>query len=677
MAEYTREQIISQMYAANKANRPQDVEVFRQVLESQGMLASKSPEGEIDFDSGGGYAQRYAVGTAGGDPAAQLEALRKTRPDAVPYGDGNFVYHNPETMQPKILNSEGYIPDAYEMSRVGKLATQVGAGILGGTAVSPSVIGTPVAAGAAATASGILYDKGLEQLFDAEDSRGMGQQVKDAAIETALNSIPIERAGQAISFAGRQIKKIPTVTPTLNAISGLMRNADDRISELAQKYSINPTSGVLGNKFLAMAEAVSQKTLGAEAAFMKSWDEFSEGFSTMLNDFHLSLGGSADPTSAGNKLLEKAQKYVDKFNAASNQNYDDVGVLINVNTPVGSPNVDSFLAEYADQYSQDALKDLVQNPKLLKLADNLDQPMTWKEIKELRTAIGKMISDRKTSSSLEGVAMSDLKTLYGALTDDLFEASKGFGDEALKAAQKANDHYRAGATVIDDIIDPIFKTGDGYKTGADVYSTVKRQAADPEKLGALRDVDGLFDQGDFDAVGSAMMNDLGMATKAGQNATADRVSPERVIGQTSTQAIPQASQDILFNGSAKEIMADMRVFAEATQGVSQNINRSNTAMAIQASSAGAGLLDFSMSGNPMGLVQAVGTFFMPYLASKGLQSEAMKRWLGGAPKEASEQAVKEWMRVGKRIFYNENLQNVWDAYTNGSSDGTKRGALEE
>jgi|DEB0MinimDraft_6_1074348.scaffolds.fasta_scaffold527958_1 hypothetical protein len=100
-------------------------------------------------------------------------------------------------------------------------------------------------------------------------------------------------------------------------------------------------------------------------------------------------------------------------------------------------------------------------------------------------------------------------------------------------------------------------------------------------------------------------------------------------------------------------------------------------MAIQASSAGAGLLDFSMSGNPMGLVQAVGTFFMPYLASKGLQSEAMKRWLGGAPKEASEQAVKEWMQVGKRIFYNENLQNVWDAFNNGSSDGTKRGALEE
>jgi hypothetical protein len=676
MAEYTREQIIRQMYAANKANRTQDVEVLRSMLESQGMLASKSPRGEIDFDSGGGYAQRYAVDTAGSDPAAQLAALRKTRPDAVPYGDGNFMYHNPETFQPKILNSEGYIPDAYEISRVGKLGTQVLGGIGSAVLAAPTTpIGQLAVAGTGATASGVAYDKALEQLFDADDSRGMGEQVKDAAIETALNMIPIEKTGKVLSFAGQQIKKIPTVTPTLNAISGLMRNADDRISELAQKYNINPTTGVLGNKFLAMAEAVSQKTLGAEAGFMKSWDEFSEGFSTMLNDFHLSLGGSADPTSAGNKLLGKAQKYVENFKAHSQKLYDDVPIPVNSQVP--SPNLNAFLAEYGEKFSQDALKDLTQNPKLLKLSENLDQPLTWKEIKELRTAIGKMISDRKTSKSLEGVPQSDLKTLYGALTDDLFEASKLFGDDALEAARKANDYYRAGATVIDDIIDPLFKTGTGYKTGADVFATVKRQAADPEKLGVLRDVDGLFNQGDFDAVGSAMMNDLGMATKAGQNATADRVSPERVIGQTSTQAIPQASQDILFNGSAKEIMADMRVFAEATQGVSQNINRSNTAMAIQASSAGAGLLDFSMSGNPMGLVQAVGTFFMPYLASKGLQSEAMKRWLGGAPKEASEQAVKEWMQVGKRIFYNENLQNVWDAFNNGSSDGTKRGALEE
>lgn len=676
MAEYTREQIIRQMYAANKANRTQDVEVLRSMLESQGMLASKSPRGEIDFDSGGGYAQRYAVDTAGSDPAAQLAALRKTRPDAVPYGDGNFMYHNPETFQPKILNSEGYIPDAYEMSRVAKLGTQVLGGIGSALLAAPTTpIGQLAVGGTGATASGVAYDKALEQLFDAEDSRGMGEQVKDAAIETALNMIPIEKTGGVLSFAGQQIKKIPTVTPTLNAISGLMRNADDRISELAQKYSINPTTGVLGNKFLAMAEAVSQKTLGAEAAFMKSWDEFSEGFSTMLNDFHLSLGGSADPTSAGNKLLEKAQKYVENFKAHSQKLYDDVPIPVNSQVP--SPNLNAFLAEYGEKFSQDALKDLTQNPKLLKLAENLDQPLTWKEIKELRTAIGKMISDRKTSKSLEGVAQSDLKTLYGALTDDLFEASKLFGDDALEAARKANDYYRAGATVIDDIIDPLFKTGTGYKTGADVFATVKRQAADPEKLGVLRDVDGLFNQGDFDAVGSAMMNELGLATKAGQNATGDRVSPERVIGQTSTQAIPQASQDILFNGSAREIMADMRVFAEATQGVSQNINRSNTAMAIQASSAGAGLFDFTTSGNPMGLVQAVGTFLMPYLASKGLQSEAMKRWLGGAPKEASEQAVKEWMQVGKRIFYNENLQNVWDAYNNGSSDGTKRGALEE
>ena len=103
MAEYTREQIITQMYKANSAGNKEAVDTLRAVLQSQGMSAAKSPQGEIDFDSGGGYAQRYAVDTAGSDPAAQLEALRLTRPDAMPYGDGNFVYHNPETFQPKIL----------------------------------------------------------------------------------------------------------------------------------------------------------------------------------------------------------------------------------------------------------------------------------------------------------------------------------------------------------------------------------------------------------------------------------------------------------------------------------------------------------------------------------------------------------------------------------------------
>ena len=373
-------------------------------------------------------------------------------------------------------------------------------------------------------------------------------------------------------------------------------------------------------------------------------------------------------------MLNKAQAYVDSFKTLSGQYYDDVAKLIDVNAPIGSPRLKSFLVEYEAKYSQDALKELMQNPKLLRLAKKLDQPLSWKEIKELRTDIGKLIDDNAT---LEGVANADMKKLYGALTDDLFEGSKSFGDEAFEAATKANDHYYAGAQVIENIIDPIFKQGGKYKTGADVFATIRRQASDPEKLGALRDVDNLFDQADFDTVGSAMMNQLGLSTRASQNAAGTRVSPERVLAQTANEVLPEASQEILFNGSAREIMRDMRVFAEATQGVSSEVNRSNTAMVMQATAAGSGLVDVAITGNPMGAVQAVGTFLVPYLSSKGLQSQAMKTWLGGAPKEASEKEVKAWMQSGKRIFASEGLQNVWDAFTNGMEDDTPRGALEE
>ncbi len=660
---------LEQLRRLDKARAKGDQEAVNAMvalMRKNGNDPSQAQSGSIDMDTGADIGTRLAVNNA---PAGdKFGAMQARYPEAMPYGKDNFVYYNRETGQPQIYNPEGI--DVGDFVGGGRLAANILGGIGSAVVATPTTpFGQAVALSSGATSAGLLYDEAVEGIFGTPDSRGASEQIMDYGFEAVMNMLPFEKAlGKAKDV----------VSPYLREV---MTTANKKVIDVANKYNIRPTAGVIGNKAMQQIDALTQKFMGSVGTWQKSADEMMEGVGRMMDDFFGSMGGKVNPESAGQQIVNSAKKYMDNFKATSSQMYDEVDNFIPADGRVVATRFNEFLAEYGGRFAGDPdIAKLLKSPMLSDLAEAQGDDIAYSTLKQLRTMIGNKIDDGDTIGDL---AQRDLKRIYAALTEDMFEGAASFGPEALKAATDANDFYKAGASIIDDIIEPNMMIGGKWATGLEAFKAFKRQVADPEKLKRLQQ-SGVLNESDLKAGGAALLDDLGRATRGQQDATGTRISPSRIISQTDDRVIPQASQDILFTGSSKDILNDMRVFSEATRGVDSFINNSGTGLFNQAQTIlSAGGVAGSFVDPVAGLTTAVSTVALPWLASKSIQANWLKNWMLNAPREGGERAIAQWVKDGTRIAAAENMTNVFDAVLEMAPDFTrsevpnKKGALAE
>mgnify|MGYP003674888870 CR=1 FL=1 len=647
--------------AIDRAKAAKDMDAVKRMI-AQLPDPANVQNNRIDKKSGAGLGTRAIVGNAK-NPADRLASMRNHYPEAQPYGEDNFAFYNRDDGRPTLYNPPGLMPELGDIAEYGRVGTEIAAGVGAGLLFSPtSPVGAVAAAGTAATAAGAVYDQAINQ-FGGEDSRDLGKLASDTAIEFGLNMIPFDKGLGAAKDA---------ISPWLRK---KMTNANKAVIAVANKYNINATPGVLGSRFMQQIDATSQKVLGGVDAWQKSAAEMMEGVGRMIDDFHVSLGGKSNPEAAGQQLINKAKTYVDNFQRTSEDMYKAVDNLIPAGARVPALKTRDFLAAYRDRFANDPkIAKILRDPKMGALADaaeTMGQNMDYKTISSLRTLVGGKIKDRETIGDM---SQGDLKKLYAALTDDMFDGAADFGEEAFKAATDANDFYRAGSVVMEDVVEKHFMTAGKWSTANESFNSISKVVNDPEKLRRIQ-LSGVLEEGDFNQVGSAILERVGQATKAGQNAAGDSLSPSRIIAQTDKSVIPAGSQDILFNGSAKEIMADMRVFGEAVQGVDGLVNRSNTAnqLGVQAT------MLASVATEP---VTAIGTFVagvaIPYLTAKGMASQWLKNWMRNAPQEGGKKAVAQWKKDGARLAAAQSATPFFQAVLDSSEGKVKGdGVLEE
>mgnify|MGYP003664945775 CR=1 FL=1 len=664
--ELTRTELLSAIDNARAAN---DMEAVARIMKVLPDPAS-SQSGSIDKKSGAGLGTRAIVGNAK-NPADRLASMRNHYPEAQPYGEDNFAFYNRDDGRPTLYNPPGMMPELGDFAEYGRVGAEIAAGVGAGIMAAPTTpVGQVAAAGTAATAAGALYDQAINQL-GGEDSRDLGKLASDTAIEFAVNMIPFEKGlGPAKKFLNK-------ISPDFRS---MMTNANKAVIDVANKYDINATAGVLGNRFMQGVDAATQKVLGGVDAWEESASKMMEGVGRMIDDFHFSLGGKSNPEAAGQQLVNQAKKYADNFQTTSEDLYEQVDKFIPENARVPALKTRDFLAAYRDRFANDPeISKIFRDPKIGALADvtaDMDyarQNMDYTTIRSLRTMIGGKIKDRDTIGDL---SQGDLKQLYAALTDDLFEGAADFGEEALKAMTDANDFYRAGSVVMEDVVEKHFMTTGKWASPSEAFNSIKKVVNDPEKLRRIQ-ASGVLEEGDFNQVGSAILDDVGLATKGNQNATADRLSPGRILAQTDNSVIPAGSQDILLTGTAKEIMQDMRVFAEGVKGVDGLVNNSNTSNILPVSQllgAGAGLMAEPITA----LTTIAGGVALPYLTSKGMASQWLKDWMRNAPKEGGKKALAQWKKDGARLAAAQSATPFFQAILDMSnSNNTDSGALEE
>lgn len=658
--ETNRTEILKRIDRAKAANDIAAVNILMRGLSDP----ANAPSDQIDTKSGAGLGTRAIVGNAK-NPADRLASMRNHYPEAQPYGEDNFAFYNRDDGRPTLYNPPGMMPELGDFAEYGRVGAEIAAGVGAGIMAAPTTpVGQVAAAGTAATAAGALYDQAINQL-GGEDSRDLGKLALDTAIEFGVNMIPFEKGlGAAKDF----------ISPRFRS---MMTNANKAVIDVANKYDINATAGVLGNRFMQGVDAATQKVIGGIDAWEKSAADMMEGVGRMIDDFHFSLGGKSNPEAAGQQLVNQAKKYVDNFQTTSHELYKQVDKFIPENARFPSLNTRDFLSNYRDRFASDpAFKKILRDPTVGALADAAEDGMEdlgYKTLADLRSLIGGKIDDRDTIGDL---SQKQMKQLYKALTEDIFAGAADFGEEALKAATDANDFYRAGSVIMEDVVETHFMTSGDWSTAIDAFSSIKKAVNDPEKLRRIQ-ASGVLEEGDFNQVGSAILDGVGLATKGNQNAKAELLSPGRILAQTDNSVIPAGSQDILLTGNSKEIMQDMRVFAEGIKGVEGLVNNSNSASAFQFS--GLGLAAGQFTADPIsGLATIVGSLAIPWATSKGMASQWLKDWMRNAPKEGGKKAIAQWKKDGARLAAAQGATPFFQAVLGMSnSDDTDNGALEE
>lgn len=612
---------------------------------------------------------RSAVATAQ-TPEDKLATLRNRYPTATPYGDGNYAYID-ENGAPRIHNPRGIDRgDFIEQGRIGAEVVGGIAGFMGGTAaaipVAATGVGAPIApalpyagAGVGATAAGELYDRTVRAFTGAEDTRPAGDQLKNIGINTALNALPIDKA-------------VDAAKPAMSKLGTAL--ADNPMIEAANRRGFKPTVGMISDSpIMQKFEAAMSGIFLTAGTAKKRAVEAVDSAKQSIDDFFEAGGGRSDPTITGSEIITLADNTKVVFKTESEKLYQAVDDLIDPNKIVDAPNLTANSDKLKSAFSNDELAALMNKGLVFDIAKLDLSKLPYSDLKNLRTRIGKVIHSGK-SDTIAGALEADLKSVYAAISQDMGLAADDIGVDAFNAWKKADAFYSDGAKVFKDVIDPLVKNASGDTFAPEVvFNNLRSQATKaPTKLQATADA-GMIPEN----AGGALVENLGQATPRGQNAAETAGSLEGILTQTSKDKIPQASQDILFNGTQKEILSDLRVFAENARDVTQNLNRSNTAgvMAIQGGLTASGIAAASLIGGDLTIstAPALASLVVTYLTGKGFSSKALRDWAMRAPSDPK--ALARWKKSGLNIAAANGLEKVFSTVFSNDSDG--QGVLAE
>lgn len=641
------------MYDKEKGKNPEwDRDVLAAIQESM----SQINEGQINQDRGASAGVRMAVGAAR-TPDERLATMRNYYPEAIPYGEDNFLAINRRNNQPFLYNPPGLgLDDIPEYTReIVTAGAGIGAAVLTSPAATTGVgAAAPyVAGGLASAGAGSLYDAAMESMFDTVDTRTLGEQAEDYIMEAGLGMLPVDKLGAPVSNFFRKA----VIDPSKEAVR-----------EVVEKYGIQPTAGTVGNGLLQSLEAGSQRIGAAMSSFKQSADEMYEGIERVIDDFFEGAGGRTSSIDAGRNAVEKGRQFVDDFTKQSEVMYGAVDDFIPADTLIMPSNFEAAAKQM--QFSS-KLGQLFQSDRAAKIVNILaeDGPVPYAELAKIRSALGKIIGN-KSKVAPGDIDVGEAKQLYSAITRDMEEAAKSQGDEAFEAWQAANEFYKTGSKTINEVIYPTMTTGKGreWLDPLSTFSNIsKLVSGNPDALSRLK-TSGVLDQDDMGQIGAGVLRDLGQGTKASVARQQGDLSPARILAQTTEDVIHEESKDVLFNMKSVEILDDLRTLGAAVKQTDELVNRSNTGNAgmIGALTTGLGTAIATQdAAQAMGV--ALGTIVLPYLGSKGLQSKPFINWV---TKGAKEGAGEEWVRAGARMAAKEGLMEAYDAVVEFTSGNT-------
>lgn len=579
----------------------------------------------VDRQSGAPARVRMLVGSA--PIQDRLANLKRFYPDAVDYGDQNFVFTDPKSGKPTLYNPDGL--DWGDVASVGREASQAVGGMMGASAGAfGGPVGMVYGAGAGTAAGGAAFDAVMNLTQGRIDTRGPAQTLIDTAIDFGAGAIG-QKAGEWI---GKGIDK---------AVGKGIRTArqvyDDFIS-----LGIDPPGGAL-SKPVAMAETMLGNTPSGATTMLNQAQRVNDQIQKAAARITANFGAPQTSQGAGSVIREAAESSIsymdDPVLGQTAKLYDEAFNLVGADTPVAVQAVSTLKKTLETELAKapeslgDALAPTIR--QLTAIQDDAARSggIPFDALRQVRTLIGREMNDRATPS----LRQTNLKRIYAALSEDLSAAARQAGPEAadrLTAADEATRLWKTGS-------EKLLKKLVAFDADEKAWKFVWNSARDGGS--ALTKLRGHFTESEWDTVTATFLHKLGQATPGAQNAAGDAFSVNTFLTQWNKLA-PEA-KEALFSGGRYAAYADdltkLTNAMESLKGIEKLANTSNT---------GHVLVGYAMLTTVMGALGTMATGDItggavsiaastagPYAAAKLITSPTFVRWL--ASPVTSTQAV--------------------------------------
>ena len=509
-------------------------------------LSDQEDSDAVDTTTGAPFEVRAFVNAAQREDD-RLTTLRKYYPDALPveqrfengadrFGQGNFVYTDPETGQLTLFDEDSRIlgfpyPSLTDLTAdigpelaefVGGTSAGIGAAALAGTAASPTLLGAIPAATAAFVAGESLgsasarelYVETLAALGETEDSRTTSDQFIDWGSTATLNAFGGYVGSKILSgvnyFIGNPVRYVTgTMSKTARETFDRMRRAGVSAPTLGQ---------VTQNPMVNMMETFFRNVPTATKRMHENAAQTLNEIQTRVQELGKSIGGIKTPEEAGRTLKVGMGAAKERYTEKRNSLYNKVNEFINPNFSGNAASTKEFLLEL-NELKKNPMSASPVDPALVQVQLVMDAEskgmLTYDALKN-----GRMV--RQMETNFKGKLTDSekhIQTLYGHLSKDLDDlvgqaARESGNEEAVKAAYKeANDFVlrnEANNLGAIDFINKVLKKGE--LDSVDALRAIMQNANNSgERIRRLKEA---LNPEEFDELSSYVLGNLGQAKGA-------------------------------------------------------------------------------------------------------------------------------------------------------------------
>lgn len=362
----------------------------------------------------------------------------------------------------------------------------------------------------------------------------------------------------------------------INQGAGAIMGGSTPVLDAYRNLGIQPTlaGDVTGNTTLQMLQAYAAKAPGGASRVHAASDKALDQWGNALEDTASSLGNSATLQDAGKALQLESNNWLNQFKRASTQAWNNVDLQIPAATPVPVTNYAQTLSAVRNAMPNAPATAGVLQPGLSKslldslISDTKTGPLTWQDIKNIRTRIGEKLEDPAIVSD---TSQADLKRIYGALSQDMQSAAAAQGPNATAAFNGANALTQQGHDFIETTLSK-FLRGNQITPEQAATNAFGNSPNGGTMLQTVRDQMPKA----ADELAAFKLRDMGLANAGQQNATATRLSPGTFVTDAAKLS-PQAT-DALFGAdpALAQRVQDLATVGGSMKGTERFLNTSNT-----------------------------------------------------------------------------------------------------